>query len=196
MKSWIYSLAAALLISLSGCIWPEEIETRVYYSDNKTPPQITVIWRNISSTAKDEKELEEDFERLVEDLRDSTASDLVAGIDKELSIKDRQIYLHKGKLLAKISAVPVDDKFEDLASNGERIMVVELESGGMIETNGRILKTEYNYIIVWPESLKEIYWVQRLIPDAPDKDKEDWKRWKQNRPKLIKMFEAYQQKGN
>jgi hypothetical protein len=196
MKSLAYLIAATLLISLSGCIWPEEIETRVHYVDKNAPPQIIVTWRNISSMARDEKELKDDFDRLVGDLEDSTASDLVAGIDKELLIKDRQIFLHNGNLHAKMSAVPIDDKFEDLASNGERIMVVDLESGGMIETNGRLLKTGRNYIMVWPESLKEIYWIQRVIPDAPDKDKEDWERWKQNRPKLVKMFEAYQQKGN
>ncbi|MGH7595766.1 MAG: hypothetical protein ACREOI_05405 [bacterium] len=217
MKSSAYLIAAILLVSLSGCIWPEEIETRVHYRDNNTPPQITITWRNLSSMAENEKELKDDFDRLVEDLEDSTASDLVAGIDKELLIKDRQIYLHNGKLQARIAAVPLDEKFEDLSSNGERIMVVEsesggifegsssngegtivfeLESGGIIETNGKLLKTDHNYIIVWPESLKEIYWIQRLIPETPNKDKEDWERWKQNRAKLIKMFEAYQQKRN
>jgi hypothetical protein len=195
MKSLAYSIAAAMLISLAGCIWPEEIETRVHYVD-KNPPQITVVWRNISSTAKDEKELKEDFDELVKDLEDSTASDLIAGINKELLIKDRQIYLQGGKLQAKMSAVPSDDKFEDLASNGERLMVVDSEDGRIIATNGKLLKTGRNYIIVWPESLKEIYWIQSLIPDAPDRDKEDWERWKQNRPKLVKMFEAYQQKRN
>jgi hypothetical protein len=196
MKSLAYLIAAAIMISLAGCIWPEEIETRVNYAGKNTPPQITVVWRNISSTAKDEKELKSDFEELVEDLKDSTSNDLIAGIEKELLIKERKIYLQDGKLQAKISAVPGDEKFEDLASNGERLVVVDSEAGRIIATNGRLLETESNYIIVWPESLKEIYWIQRLIPDAPDKDEEDWKRWKQNRPKLVKMFEAYQQKGN
>ncbi len=196
MKTLAYLIAMTILVTLTGCIWPEEIETRVYYSDNNAPPQITVTWRNLSSTAKNEKELRDDFDRLVEDLEDSTASDLVAGIEKDLLIKDRQFYLQNGKLQARISAVPSDDKFEDLASNGERLMVVDMEPGGIIETNGKLLKTDSNYIIVWPESLKEIYWIQRLLPDAPDKDKETWERWKQNRPKLVKMFEAYQQKGN
>jgi hypothetical protein len=111
-------------------------------------------------------------------------------------IKDRKIYLQDGKLQMRISAVPSDNKFEDLASNGERLIVVDSEDGKMLATNGKLLKTGRNYIIVWPERLKEIYWIQRVIPDAPDKDKEDWERWKQNRPKLIKMFEAYQQKEN
>lgn len=195
MKTLAYLIAMAMLTTLAGCIWPEEIETRIHY-DNNTPPQITVTWRNISSTAKNEKELKKDFDDLVEDLEDSTSSDLVAGIDKELLIKDRQFYLQNEKLQARISAVPSDDKFEDVASNGERLIIVDIEPGGIIATNGKLLKTDRNYIIVWPESLKEIYWIQRLIPDAPDRDEEDWKRWKQNRPKLVKMFEAYQQKGN
>lgn len=191
MKSLTYLTAAAMLISLAGCIWPEEIETRVQYAGKNAPPQITVVWRNISSTAKDEKELKSDFEELVEDLEDSTSNDLIAGIEKEILIKNRQIYLQDGKLQAKISAVPSEDKFEDLASNGERIIVVDAEAGKIIATNGKLLKTERNYIIVWPESLKEIYWTQRLIPDTPEKNDEDWEIWKQNRPRLIKMFEAY-----
>jgi hypothetical protein len=185
-----------MFLTISGCILAEKTETHVYYDDNNAPPQITTIWHNISSTAENEQQLKDDFDELVGDLKDSTVSDILAGIDKEMLIKERQISLQNGELQLKMSAVPVNDQFEDLAANGERMLILEKSSEWSIEeTNGKLLETEYNYIIVWPEKAKELYWIQGLISDASNEDS-DMRRWKQNRPKLIQMFEAYQQKGN
>lgn len=76
-------------------------------------------------------------------------------------------------------------------SRGERIVIVDADDAEIIETNGKILRTEQNYVIVWPEELQEIYWIQRLLYDDEDKT-----RLERNRPKLVKMFEAYKQKEN
>lgn len=179
--------AAAVLITLTGCLLPETVENRIRYVDQNTPPQITVIWRNISSDAKNDKELQEDFAELVKEA-DSADTDIFVGLKKDLIIRERQVYIEDGKLNVRISGIPRTGPFEDLASNGERMLVLDMEEAGRVETNGTLLKTEENYIIVWPESMKEIVWTNRLVPGEAN---EDLKRWEQNRPALIKMFEAY-----
>lgn len=190
MKSLRFFIAiAAGVVTLTGCLLPETVENRIRYIDQNTPPQITVIWRNISSDAKNDKELQEDFAELIKEV-DSTNTDVFVGFKKDLMIRERQVYIEGGKLNMRISGIPPTGQFEDLASNGERMLVLDMEEAGRVETNGTLLKTEENYIIVWPESMKEISWINRLIPGESN---EDLKRWKQNRPTLIKMFEAYQQ---
>ena len=190
MKSLRFFIAiAAGVVTLTGCLLPETVENRIRYIDQNTPPQITVIWRNISSDAKNDKELQEDFAELVKEV-DSTNTDVFVGFKKDLVIRERQVYIEDGKLNVRISGIPSTGQFEDIASNGERMLVLDMEEAGRVETNGTLLKTEENYIIVWPESMKEISWINRLIPGESN---EDLKRWEQNRPTLIKMFEAYQQ---
>ena len=47
-------------------------------------------------------------------------------------------------------------------NNGERILLVEDEDYEIVETNGRILKTDENTLIVWPKNIKELYWKQKF----------------------------------
>jgi hypothetical protein len=100
-------------------------------------------------------------------------------------------------LQLRLTATPANKEFSDLTSGGERLLVLETEEAGAVETNGKLFKTDRNYIIVWPETQKELYWVQYFMTKTP-KDKEDREmreRWKANGPKLVKLFEAYKQKS-
>jgi hypothetical protein len=204
MKRLVHFIAAAAFLALTGCLLPETIENRVRFVDKNTPPQITVIWHNISSDAKNDDELKKDFDNFIqdqiEDQDDSLQSDLFVGArEKDMLIKERKMYVEKGKLEFRVSAIPADNDIEDLASGGERLLVLDMEEAGLIEeTNGRLFKTDENYIIVWPETMKELYWTQRIISDKlkDKKDRDEVERWKHNRPKIVKMFEAYQQKGS
>jgi len=190
MKPMLRFIAvAAVFFAITGCLMPERIENRVRYMDPNTPPQITVIWHNISSDAKNEQELKKDFEELIKN-PDSTGTDIFIGFEKDIIIKEWQVYVEDGKINLYVSGIPQTGQFEDITSNGERMIVLDMEEAGVVETNGKLLKTDENYIIVWPESLKEISWSNRLRTDESDID---WIRWEQNRPKLLKMFETYKQ---
>lgn len=193
MKTFIFFIAIPALLAGSGCIIPEKIETRIRFNEKNAPAEVTTIYHNLSSEAKDEEALQSDFNDLIDDWKGDQY--LVQQAKQGLILKDRQVYLEKGKLQAKELAVPTEGNFleeEDMMiSRGERIVVVKADDADIIETNGKILKTEHNYIIVWPEELKEIYWIQR-----GRYDEEDQKRIERNRPKLVKMFEAYQQTKN
>lgn len=202
MKVFALCLAAGAFLALTGCLIPERIENRVIYTDKNSPPQVTVIWHNLSSDAENDEKLQKDFDDLIddqiEDKDDTLESDLFLGArNRDMRIKERKLYLENGKLQFRITAIPASKEFSDLTSNGERLLVLEMEEAGAVETNGKLFKTDSNYIIVWPETQKELYWVQYFMAKTP-KDKEDREmreRWKVNRPKLVKLFEAYQSKG-
>jgi hypothetical protein len=193
MKPFIPLAAALALLVVSGCLLPEKIETRIRFNEENAPAEVTIIYHNMSSEAKDDEALQSDFRELI----DSWKGDkyLVQQAKQGLILKDRQVYLENGKLQAKELSVPTEENFLEegdmVISRGERIVIVDADDAEIIETNGKILRTEQNYVIVWPEELREIYWIQRLLYDDEDKT-----RLERNRPKLIKMFEAYQQKGN
>ncbi len=191
MKHSVQLAAALALLVVTGCLIPEKTETRIRFNEKNAPAEVTVIYHNISSEAKDEEALQSDFR----DLIDSWKGDqyLVQQAKQGLILKERQVYLENGKLQARELSVPTEENFlvegDMMISHGERIVVIEADDTEIIETNGKILRTERNYVIAWPETLKEIYWIQR-----PAFDDEDNKRIERNRPKLIKMFEAYKQK--
>jgi hypothetical protein len=191
MKHFVHFAAALAILATSGCLMPEKIETRVRYRDNGAPPEVTTIYHNISSDAKNDEDLRKDFDDLISDWTGDHY--LVEQVKEGLIVKDRQIYIEKGRLQAKMLAIPAEGNFfEDMMiSRGERIVVVKAEDAEIVETNAKILRTEQNYILVWPLDLKEIYWTQRWNPDPEDRT-----RCERNRPKLIKMFEVYKQKGN
>jgi len=198
MKFYLRMIIAAILsMSLSSCIVPEKIETRIRYFGEKAPSQITCIWHNISSTAENDKDLKKDFDDFIEDLEDSsTTTELSVGSETKIIVQSWHASVEYGKLNLKMIAVPAGDKLEDLSANGERMIVLEKEEGNeSIETNGKLLETEENYIIVWPERLEEIYWIVGGPKEtSEEKNSELQELARQNHPKLIKMFEAYQEK--
>lgn len=191
MKTTKYLLAALLLLSASGCLFPEKFETRVRFLPKNSAAgeagnvQVTLTYYNFSSDAKTEDDLKKDFEELVK-------SGKVQSGDKEVEegmvIQTRDIYLENGKINMRAQAVPEGGKLNDVVANGERILVIEGSAEiARIESNGRVLQTDKNYILVWPESLEEIYWVQHFTPE----EEEDRVALERNRPRLVKMWEEH-----
>lgn len=191
MKIAKYCIAVLLLLGASGCLFVEKIETRVRFlgKNSKTgepaQTQVTILYYNVSTDAETDQKLQEDFEEL---LKSEKAEGSEEEVEDGMIIKKRHVYVEKGKINVRAEAVPEHGKIEDVIANGERILVLERESDNeLAETNGKVFKTEENYIIVWPESLEEIYWILRLHPES-DADKAAIER---NRPKLVRMLEAH-----
>lgn len=185
----IFFPLAAMFFAINGCLTPETVENRIIYRDKNSPPEITVTWHNISSDAKNDKELNEDFSDLIKDL-DSTNTEIFFGTKKSVHLKESQVYIANAQLHWRVSAVPRDNQIEDITSHSERLLVLDKEEAGAVKTNGTLLQTEHNYILVWPESLKEIYWTNHEPFDDTEKDSQT--RRELNRPKLIKLFQAHQ----
>lgn len=186
MKRLFSFVAALLLFGMSGCLFIEKLETRVRFikKDKDTPEQaqITLVYHNISSDAKDEKGLQKDFDELLKAV-------IKAGGESEtedgMIVKKREIAIANGKINVRAEAVPEDGKIEDVIANGERILVLERdEETELVETNATVFKTKENYLLVWPESLEEIYWIQRFHAESAE-DKDAIAR---NQPELVRRL--------
>ncbi|MEK7729351.1 MAG: hypothetical protein AAB354_13135 [candidate division KSB1 bacterium] len=191
MKIIKYILAALLLVGMSGCLFPEKIETRVRFTakNSKTgqaeQPRVTLTYYNFSSDAQNETDLQKDFEEL---LKSGKVQNGDEEVEEGMIIQTRNVYLENGKINMRAEAVPEGGKLADVLANGERILVIEGgEEISRIETNGKVLRTDKNYILVWPESLEEIYWVQHFTPEK----EEDRAALERNRPTLVGMWEEH-----
>lgn len=194
MKTLKCLFVALLLVGMSGCLFPEKIETRVRFNGKNSltgeavQTQVMIIYYNISSSATEEKDLHEDFEELLKGEKGEGSEEEV---EDGMIIKKRHVYIENGKINARTEAVPEDGTIEDVIANDERILVLKRDDGfELAETNGKVLATERNYILVWPEGLEEIYWIQRLVVDEVE-DAEDKAALERNRPKLVRMLEEH-----
>jgi len=191
MKTILHLAALLALLSTSACVFVDTVETRVRFHDDGSPPEISITWRDISSSAGDPDELKEDFQNIV----DAWKSDeyVAERAENGMAIKDRQMYVENGVLNFRESGVLIDStegsEWQFLVSHGERILVVDADDAEILETNGKVLETESNFVLAWPENLEEVYFLMRL-GEAEEEDREDIDR---NRPQLIQMFEAYVQ---
>lgn len=192
MKYLKHTLAALLLLSATGCLFPEKIETRIRFNEKSkitgdaAKAQVTIVYHNISSDAKEEKDFEKDFEELLKGKEKVSEDEKQDGI----IVKERSIEIVNGQINSRTSGVPENDRLEGIVANGERILIVEgsEEEGVAIEaTNGKVLNTGKNYIIVWPSDLEEIYWVQRYTPE----DEDDKTAIARNQPRLLQKLEAH-----
>lgn len=195
MKHTSYMLSALLLLGASGCLFPEKIETRIKFKEKAkftgeaAQPEVTIIYHNISSDAKEDDDFQKDFEELLK-------ANQKIGAEEEtqdgIIVKERSVSIAAGKIYSRTVGVPENNRLEGVVANGERILVVEGEEneGIVIEaTNGKVLNTGKNFILVWPSDLQEIYWVQRLTPD----DEEDKAALARNQPRLVRMWEEHLQ---
>jgi hypothetical protein len=68
---------------------------------------------------------------------------------------------------------------------GERIMLFKdyKDDYELVETNGKVVKTEKNTLIVWPENVTELHWKQRYAGESES--------FYKNQPIMLKMFKDY-----
>ena len=191
MKYMSLLLGLVFMLTMSGCLFFEKIETRIRFFDNDTPPQVTTIYHNISSIADKEKEVEEDFRELIDHWKGDKF--LIEQLKEGLLVKDRQLLLEGDSINFKVSAILTEGYYLDLVAKGERIMIIEdADESKILETNGKVLKTEENFVIVWPEELKEIYWIQSHVSI----DDDDRKQIDRNRTSIVEKVRNYLKNEN
>ncbi len=183
MKSLKIFFAMVLMAALAGCVDSEIYETRINFQKVGTPALITLQFENISSTATDSTETKKDFEQLVQDWKSDKY--LKDQAKRGFDIKNRELFVRDSKITGRITLTTknLDGQFHFSVMNGERIMVLDgLAQPGRLETNGKVLKTEKNTLIVWPENAKEIYWKESgRLSEA----------FRKNQPVVFKLLKDY-----
>ncbi len=148
-----FAVVLLCLTLLSGCLHSEKTESRLVL----TPAggEIHVTYSGWKSDETDPEKIKKDFEDLVEKFATPQYEKDLS--DQGIYLLDKKIYLRTdGKINSEYRGLVTQYALEHnlglRRSNGERIFVQEMGMGAKVTSNGKILSTEKNTLIVWPES--------------------------------------------
>ncbi|MDZ7266309.1 MAG: hypothetical protein ONB48_04475 [candidate division KSB1 bacterium] len=166
MKKFALLAATLVLLVMNGCLFVEAVEVRFRFFGNDQPPEVTLIHHNLSSDAESATRLKEDFADLLSSWQSNADSLELA--EKGFQLKSQQLYLEDGKLQARRLAVVTDNLAEalresgqsavagELLSNDERMLVIDASEGTIPATHAKAYKTGKNFVLTWPEEMREI----------------------------------------
>ncbi len=187
MKRISILLVAMFMLSLTGCYFSETVETRITLNDKASPKATVLIeYANISSGEAKLDDVKKDFDQLIKDWQGDEY--LLDRAQEGMVVKNRELFIRDGKIVGRVAGImkDIDDMYKFWEIDGEKIMLFEDgDDYEIVETNGKILKTDKNTLIVWPEDTAELRWTQRLseITKSESFDK--------NQPAMVKMLQEY-----
>lgn len=169
-----------------GCLTFDTIETRISIQEEKDKPAtLSVVYKGISSSEAKDKDVRGDFEYLIEEWQGDEY--LVDQAKEGIIVKSRDVWEENGELNSSMTGLVPDlnTVYDFWDENGERIMRVDMdaEEYELVETNGKILATERNRLIVWPKDERELYWKLKLVVESESIEA--------NRPKMKKMWSEF-----
>jgi hypothetical protein len=184
MKYLLLISLLGLLVMSTGCLSVASYETHIQFHGENEPATVKMIYRDISSAETSDKEVRKDFESLIDDWKGDGF--LLDRANEGFVVKERAVKIEDGKLVAYEKGVTKDlgDLTPIKVNNGERIMLLDRdEDYELVESNGKIINTDNNTLLVWPEDLPDLYMKHRARKTSPAHEK--------NRPIMIKMFEEF-----
>ena len=143
-----------LVVILAGCLISEIDEYFIRLNDDGKSGIITVIKRNIQSDQTEVAKQREDFDELVRDWRGD--SYLLEKTEQGVYVKDRQLWVEKGKLTWKEISVFSDFRrlFHDVIRN-DTVRLVFGKDEIILDTNGDVVQTRDSTIVMWPMKTRE-----------------------------------------
>jgi hypothetical protein len=151
-------LAAVLSLFLSGCLISEKEEVKI-----KLTPSGGEIWvteTGWKSSEDEESKILEDFDKLMNQYEKDELEEELGEFG--VYILDKRIYLDNDKIVTEYHGLFPKGTLAYLQSfkeaNEEIIYVMDSPTDAEIKTNGEILKTKKNTIIVWPSDTEELTW--------------------------------------
>ncbi|MFQ5769271.1 MAG: hypothetical protein ACE5HX_01955 [bacterium] len=183
IKTILFTITLFTLLAIQGCYFSEFIETRIFLSEDNKPAKIIINYQNISSGEAKTSDVRNDFDELIKDWKGDEY--LLERAEERLFIKNREVFIQDDKVCARVTGIIKDlnDVYSFWVSNGERIMMFDDEDYELVESNGKILKTNKNTLIVWPDDARELYWKQRFTEESESLEK--------NRPLMVKWLQEY-----
>ena len=187
--------ASAFIIVLAAlfasCYFPEVIETRIIFEADKSPT-VMINYQNISSAEEEEQEIKESFDDLVKDFYGDDF--LVEKASEGLAVRKRQLFIKNDQLHAEVigDAEDLGRLYNFIEIDQERILVYDGDDTyELLETNGKVVKTDRNTLVVWPIESKTIYWKEKLTDLG---EQTESKLFYSNVPKMVALFKDYQSK--
>ncbi len=149
-------ILALLATSASGCLTTETIETRVQIQEKGKQATVIIEYANISSDKPGD--VRSDFQDLLEDWHGDEY--LLDRTKEGFFVKNREVFIRDERIVGRETAIVKDMSELEVpfcVNKGERIMLFDEDKDfTLAETNGKILKTENNTLIVWPEKATEL----------------------------------------
>ena len=167
MKKLIQFFPIVFLLFIFGCLTFETAEIRIVFNDNsQTEGTIEVTYSNIQTGEALLKDQVDDFNDLIEYYREDGF--LLDQISDGIYIKKRDLFEENGKLVGKYIGIFRNLKFDNdpLKLVNDEFIVLMDESDELVETNGKIVKSEKNVFISWPKTQKELYWKLKMKREA------------------------------
>jgi len=144
-----------LIISMSSCLTYRVVEYTITYSDTFNSGEIIVHYTDIRSSEKEEAKREKDFNELIDLIEKDQF--LLDQVEEGVYVKQRQIYEENGQIHGEYTGIFADltiDRNELKIENEERILLLTLDEGEQIESNGKTLISKHNVLLVWPKDQK------------------------------------------
>ncbi|MBI4547969.1 MAG: hypothetical protein HY707_08315 [Ignavibacteriae bacterium] len=144
-----YLLLVLFILLFSGCLISETTEYTLILNDDGKSGKVTVIMRNVQSDEADPTKQEKDFKELIKNWKSDRY--LVEQLDKGLYVKERKLYLERGKLIWKETSLFADVQKlipEHSASDSMKISLGDT-AGLLITTNGKIIADDDSSVIIW-----------------------------------------------
>ena len=176
---------AVLAVFLSGCLIKEKEEVKI-----KLTPGGGEIWvteTGWKSSQEEEKGILEDFDKLVNKYEKDELEKDFAEIG--VYILDKRIYIENDKIITEYHGLLPSGSIAYLLlfkeANEEIIHVMDSPKDAEIITNGEILRTQKNTIIVWPSNIEELTWsyIDNEKMNKPDNLTELFKKHKEEQNK-------------
>ena len=184
MKPLKCILAATLPLFLAGCLTVDTIQTRIQIREEGKPALLTITHLGFSSGEAKPGDVRKDFDHLISEWQGDEY--LIARAKEGIVVRDRRVWEENGRINGSMTGLveKIDGLYPFWERNGERILLVECEEEfDLAETNGRILKTENNRLIVWDAGEKVLSWTLRRNFESESIEK--------NRPRFARMFREY-----
>ena len=188
MKQVYWFPLVCLLLLLSACLTVEQISTRIIFEQDKNVIRIHILYDNIASAEAVEKDVEADFEYLIDQVEDEAY--LLERLEQGFYMKNRRLFIAGGKIMAEEELITRDPeslkKEFGLVLDSARWML-PIDKGDddfeVIAHNGTLLKVGDKSHLIWPETTGEIY-LQSRLRELPE-------HFEQNRRHMVRKLEQY-----
>ena len=145
---------------VSGCLIADKqtVEMRLI------PPEkgrVTYIYYGIKSDSSEEGEIKKDFDDLIEMISEGSRADVYK--NDKLKIERWNIDIDQegivyGAAEATFNITEFFDYNDYKISNKEIIITLPIVKNKKLTSNGKVVKTKNNYILVWPQDSKNLEW--------------------------------------
>jgi hypothetical protein len=163
-KVLLLSLAFSIIL-INGCLTYHVVEYTIDYADDFNSGHFTVKYIDIRSSETEQEKQKKDFDELIEIYEDDMF--LLDQVDEGIYVKDRQLYEKDGKIFGSYSGIFQKIKIDDneiQTRNDERFILLDIGPNMEIETNGKVYRSEYNALVVWPTDKKKLK-IKKTVKD-------------------------------